>query len=63
MFMDLILGTMPLLVYAGWQSVSTRGGQLQQKIELFVRGRFGSAAAEGMIQPSQGSRTPRRRQA
>jgi AcrR family transcriptional regulator len=63
MYMDLILGTMPLLVYAGWQSASTRNGQLQQKIELFVRGRFGSAAAEGVIQPGQGSRTPRRKQA
>jgi TetR/AcrR family transcriptional regulator, mexJK operon transcriptional repressor len=62
-FMDLILGTTPLLVYAGWQSVSSRNGQLLQKIELFVRGRFGSAAAEGMSQPSQGSRTPRRKQA
>jgi AcrR family transcriptional regulator len=43
MFADLILGTTPLLVYAGWQSPPPRYSQLNQKIELFIKGRFGVA--------------------
>jgi TetR/AcrR family transcriptional regulator, mexJK operon transcriptional repressor len=46
MFVDLILGTTPLLVYAGWQSPPPRYSQLNQKIELFIKGRFGAAVAE-----------------
>jgi TetR/AcrR family transcriptional regulator, mexJK operon transcriptional repressor len=43
-FVDLILGTTPLLVYAGWQSPPPRYSQLNHKIDLFVKGRFGAAA-------------------
>jgi TetR/AcrR family transcriptional regulator, mexJK operon transcriptional repressor len=46
MFVDLILGTTPLLVYAGWQSPPPRYSQLTQKIDLFIRGRFGTTVAE-----------------
>jgi TetR/AcrR family transcriptional repressor of mexJK operon len=43
-FVDLILGTTPLLVYAGWQSPPPRHSQFNHKIELFIAGRFGAAA-------------------
>jgi TetR/AcrR family transcriptional regulator, mexJK operon transcriptional repressor len=54
MFVDLVLGTTTLLVYAGWQSPPPRYSQLNQKIELFIRGRFGSAVVEN-VQPSKRS--------
>jgi TetR/AcrR family transcriptional repressor of mexJK operon len=44
MFVDLILGTSTLLVYAGWQSPPPRYSQLNPKIEFFIKGRFGAAA-------------------
>jgi TetR/AcrR family transcriptional repressor of mexJK operon len=46
MFVDLILGTTTLLVYAGWQSPPPRYSQLNQKIELFLQGRFGSKVTQ-----------------
>jgi TetR/AcrR family transcriptional regulator, mexJK operon transcriptional repressor len=48
MFVDLVLGTTPLLVYAGWQSPPPRYSQLNQKLELFIRGRFGASAEAGL---------------
>ena len=62
MFVDLILGTTPLLVYAGWQTTPARNGILNQKIELFIKGRFGGAAAEGANLSKNVPRTPAVRQ-
>jgi TetR/AcrR family transcriptional repressor of mexJK operon len=56
MFVDLILGTTTLLVYAGWQSPPPRYSQLNQKIELFMRGRFGVADGENVHQSKRSSR-------
>jgi TetR/AcrR family transcriptional repressor of mexJK operon len=53
MFVDLVLGTTPLLVYAGWQSPPPRYSQLTPKIDLFIRGRFGATAAENSRQTSR----------
>jgi TetR/AcrR family transcriptional regulator, mexJK operon transcriptional repressor len=58
MFVDLILGTTPLLVYAGWQSPPARYSQLNHKIELFIQGRFGPAAAASAHQSKRSSREP-----
>jgi TetR/AcrR family transcriptional repressor of mexJK operon len=55
-FVDLILGTTPLLVYAGWQSPPPRYSQLNHKIELFIRGRFGIS---GGYEPPQLKRSSR----
>jgi TetR/AcrR family transcriptional regulator, mexJK operon transcriptional repressor len=55
-FVDLILGTTPLLVYAGWQSPPPRYSQLNYKIELFIRGRFGIAAGSEQVQSKRSSR-------
>jgi TetR/AcrR family transcriptional repressor of mexJK operon len=57
-FVDLILGTTPLLVYAGWQSPPPRYSQLNPKIELFIAGRFGAAAAASAHQPRRSSNQP-----
>ena len=60
-FVDLILGTTPLLVYAGWQSPPPRYSQFNHKIELFIAGRFGAAAAAGAHQSRPSSdQTPKR---
>lgn len=57
-FVDLILGTTPLLVYAGWQSPPPRYSQLNPKVELFIQGRFGAAAAQSAHQSKRLSREP-----
>lgn len=44
-FVDLILGSTPLLSYAGWASSQPSDTELQAKIELFIFGRFGPAVA------------------
>jgi TetR/AcrR family transcriptional repressor of mexJK operon len=56
MFVDLILGTTPLLVYAGWQSPPPRYSQLNQKLEMFLRGRFGSEQTVSVRKPSRSTR-------
>jgi TetR/AcrR family transcriptional repressor of mexJK operon len=56
MFVDLILGTTTLLVYAGWQSPPPRYSQLNPKIEFFIKGRFGAAAVESARQSKQPTR-------
>jgi TetR/AcrR family transcriptional repressor of mexJK operon len=53
MFVDLILGTTTLLVYAGWQSPPPRYSQLNPKIEFFIKGRFGVEGAERLRKPKQ----------
>jgi TetR/AcrR family transcriptional regulator, mexJK operon transcriptional repressor len=57
-FVDLILGTIPLLVYAGWQSPPPRYSQLNQKIEFFIGGRFGIDAADTLKSKRSSSRRP-----
>jgi TetR/AcrR family transcriptional repressor of mexJK operon len=56
MFVDLILGTTPLLVYAGWQAPPPRYNQFNQKIEMFIQGRFGPEAAAGSRRAGRGTR-------
>jgi TetR/AcrR family transcriptional repressor of mexJK operon len=46
LFIDLILGTAPLLVYAGWTSSRPTDTELETKVELFIAGRFGAAVAK-----------------
>jgi TetR/AcrR family transcriptional repressor of mexJK operon len=45
LFIDLILGTTPVLIYTGWESSPT-DLQLEMKVDLFVKGRFGAKAAK-----------------
>lgn len=46
LFSDLILGTTPLLVYAGWASSRPAEAELEEKVELFILGRFGPTVAK-----------------
>lgn len=46
LFVDLILGATPLLVYAGWASSRPAEAELEEKVELFILGRFGPTVAK-----------------
>jgi AcrR family transcriptional regulator len=46
LFTDLILGATPLLVYAGWASSRPTDAELEEKIELFILGRYGPNVAK-----------------
>jgi AcrR family transcriptional regulator len=46
LFVDLILGANPLLVYAGWASSRPTEVELEEKVDLFILGRFGPAVAK-----------------
>jgi AcrR family transcriptional regulator len=46
LFVDLILGVTPLLVYAGWGPPLPSNDELEGKVEFFILGRFGPAIAK-----------------
>jgi hypothetical protein len=46
LFVDLILGTTPLLVYSGWAASRPTDAELDTKVELFILGRFGPNVAK-----------------
>jgi AcrR family transcriptional regulator len=46
LFLDLILGSTPLLVYAGWTASGPSAAELEAKVELFILGRFGPTVAK-----------------
>ena len=50
-FADLILGSTPLLVYAGWVSSPPSEADLESKVEFFIVGRYGPAVAERARMP------------
>jgi TetR/AcrR family transcriptional repressor of mexJK operon len=45
LFIDLILGTTSVLIYTGWETSPTEL-QLERKVDLFIKGRFGPKAAK-----------------
>ena len=46
LFIDLILGATPLLVYSGWTASAPTDAELETKVELFILGRFGPNVAK-----------------
>jgi AcrR family transcriptional regulator len=46
LFVDLILGSRPLMVYAGWVTARPTDAELEAKINLFMLGEFGPEAAK-----------------
>jgi len=46
MFIHLILGDTPLLIFGGWEAPLPRTEKLIQKVELFIRGRRGYRSEE-----------------
>ncbi len=51
LFADLILGSTPLLVYAGWLFSRPSEDEIGRKVEMFIIGRFGQAVAERAREP------------
>jgi AcrR family transcriptional regulator len=45
LLVDLVLGSAPLLIYAGWNESRPTDAELEAKIELFILGRFGPDVA------------------
>lgn len=45
LFVDLILGNRPILAYTDWQTVAPTAAEIEQKVDLFVAGRFGDKIA------------------
>lgn len=45
LFLDLILGNGPIMVYAGWRSEAPSRAEIERKVDLFILGRFGPAIA------------------
>lgn len=46
LYVDLILGTTPLLAYCGWVDSKPSDAELGTKVELFILGRFGPNVAK-----------------
>jgi len=51
LFVDLILGSRPLMVYAGWTTSRPTDAELEAKINLFLLGEFGAAVAKDARRP------------
>jgi TetR/AcrR family transcriptional regulator, mexJK operon transcriptional repressor len=52
LFADLVLGSTPLLTYAGWLSSKPTEAELETKVELFIVGRFGQVVADRAREPT-----------
>jgi AcrR family transcriptional regulator len=55
-FVDLILGVTPLLVYAGWGTSRPTEAELAAKVDLFILGRFGPAVAKRAARAEKATR-------
>ena len=51
-FVDLVLGNTPIMMYTGWRPIEPSEQDLRCKVELFVVGRFGAGAAARPVAPS-----------
>lgn len=45
-FLDLLLGSVPILNYTGWDRTRPDDATLAKKVDLFILGRFGAAVAQ-----------------
>ena len=45
LFVDLILGNRPIMVYTYWQTMAPSAADIERKIDLFIAGRFGEKVA------------------
>lgn len=46
LFVDLILGNTPIMVYTNWQTIRPSPAEIERKLDLFIAGRFGSKVAK-----------------
>ncbi|TVV76719.1 TetR/AcrR family transcriptional regulator [Sphingomonas solaris] len=59
LFTDLILGNTPIMTYTNWETAPPTGEDLDERVDLFIRGRFGVDPAAGKAASSRG-RKPRK---
>lgn len=45
LFVDLILGNRPIMLYTNWHTMDPTTVEIEQKVELFIAGRFGEKVA------------------
>lgn len=45
LFIDFLLGSTPIMAYAGWSGVPPTDAELDTKVDLFILGRFGPTVA------------------
>lgn len=46
MFVDLVLGNTPIMVYTNWQTLRPSSAEIERKIDLFINGCFGPTIAQ-----------------
>ena len=46
LFSDLVLGSHPIMVYTNWDAQPPSDADLEERVELFILGRFGAAVAK-----------------
>jgi AcrR family transcriptional regulator len=46
LFVDLILGNTPIMTYTNWETAPPAAGDLDERVDLFILGRFGPAIAK-----------------
>jgi TetR/AcrR family transcriptional regulator, mexJK operon transcriptional repressor len=46
LFSDLVLGSHPIMVYTNWDAQPPSDADLEERVELFILGRFGAGAAK-----------------
>ena len=47
LFSDLLLGSKPIMTYTDWEPTAPSDSDLEERIELFIMGRFGATVARG----------------
>jgi AcrR family transcriptional regulator len=54
MFIHLVIGNTPVMVYGGWESPPTNRKMLEDKVDLFINGRWGAVVAKRAKLPQRG---------
>jgi AcrR family transcriptional regulator len=54
MFIHLVIGNTPVMVYGGWESPPTDRKMLENKVDLFILGRWGAVVAKRAKLPQRG---------
>jgi TetR/AcrR family transcriptional repressor of mexJK operon len=57
-FIDFVLGESPMHIYTGWLNAPPDDGELEDKINIFILGRFGPQVAKKASSPLRARRAP-----
>jgi TetR/AcrR family transcriptional regulator, mexJK operon transcriptional repressor len=47
LFSDVVLGSKPIMTYTDWDSTAPTDADLEERIDMFILGRFGASVARG----------------